>query len=139
MKSISNTPSRRLASLVPDELKGRDYVKPSVGDVYTIDKIVYSVYPARDKVTHEIITSQKGNTIYRVTAYIGFDGDKYATSNADVVIDQLVTETGTFDDHTEGYYAFNADCKVKIATASRTYGKGDTAKQVPIWAFAPLD
>lgn len=136
MKTIDNVTKRAILKLIPNAFRGMDYVKVKDGDKYTIIKVTYSVYFAKDKDTGDYILNRAGERVLNTTAYIGFADGTYTTSKGDTVISQLVSETGDYPD-AEGVYDFDCNCPVKVITVNATYGRGSKAKQYPVWAFEP--
>ena len=137
MQSATSVTKRSMLKVIPDYFKTMTYTKVNDGDLKTINKIVYSVYPVKDAENGGYLMRKDGTPVTNVTAYIGFGDGTYTTSHGDTVINQLVSETGDFSD-IEGQYEFDVDCPVKIITIQQTYGKGKTAKTFPIWAFEPM-
>ena len=136
MQSVDNVTKRSMLKIIPNAYKDMKYTKVNNGDVKTITKVTYSVYPVKDTETGGIMIRKDGSPVTNVTAYIGFSDGTYTTSHGDMVINQLVSETGDFPD-VEGQYEFDTDCPVKVITTQAKYGKGPNAKTFPVWAFEP--
>lgn len=138
MKSANTVTKRSMLAIIPDAFKGSEYRKVNKDEIYTITKVVYSVYPVKNKETGEFLLNRHGDPVLNTTAYIGFDDGTYTTSKGDTVISQLVSETGDYPD-IAGYHEFVVDeCKVRISECMAEYGKGLAKKSFPIWCFEPL-
>lgn len=137
MQKIENVTKRSMLNIIPEPFKSMTYVKVNAGEVKKITIVAYSVYPVKDKESHEFLIRKDGSPVTNVTAYIGFDDGTYTTSHGETVINQLVSETGNFSDEPNVYVYDRLDCNVKIITTTAKYGKGPTAKSFPIWAFEP--
>lgn len=138
MKTVATVTKRAMLAVIPDCFKESEYRKVNKDEIYTITRVVYSVYPVKDKETGEYMINRRGNPVLNVTAYIGFDDNTYTTSKGDTVISQLVSETGDFE-NVAGYHDFVVDnCKVKIIETMAEYGKAGSKKSFPVWCFEPL-
>lgn len=134
MTTPDNTPTRKQRAVCPDGLKNRTYFKFADGQEKVIDKVAYSVYPAKDKETSEILKSKAGNTIFNTTAYVGFTDGTYSTVKNEVAISQLIGITGDFPNE-GGVYEYDVpECPVKIGTKNIKYGN----KEYPSWVFYPM-
>lgn len=133
MKSIANVTPIKMLSVIPDEYKGKDYVKLKSGDEKKIVKVAYSVYPAKDKEGAGIFRKD-GSVVFRTTAYMLFSDGTYSTTKYDLPISQLVSETGMYDDSKSGVTIFDCDCPVRACDFIVRMGN----KDVSIIAFEPM-
>lgn len=128
---------RRIRAVMPKCMEGKAYVKLADGMVKTITSVAYSVYPAKDKETKEIITRKDDSVVCRTTAYIGFDDGTYSTVANEYAIGQLFSITEYINENDLGVHEYPdiAPCKVRVTTKDIKYGD----KTYPSWVFIPID
>lgn len=127
---------RAIRAVMPDCMKGRKYQKFAEGAEITIESVAFSVYPKRGKDGAEIVRKD-GSIVHKMTAYVGYDKDKYATVGNEFAIGQLFSISEVVDENTDGVTEFPdiAPCKVKITTKDIKYGD----KTFPSWVFIPME
>ena len=102
----------------------------------TIESVAFSVYAKRDEDGEEIVR-RDGSIVHKMTAYVGYDKDKYATVSNEFAIGQLFSITEVVNENADGVYEFPdiEPCKVKIITKDIKYGD----KTYPSWVFIPME
>ena len=137
MISADAVTPRAIRAIMPDCMKGLAYVKLADGMERIIVKVAFSVYPAKDKETKEVLVRKDDTVICRTTAYIGFDDGTYSTVANEYAIGQLFSITKTIDENDVGVHEFPdvEPCKVRVTTKDIKYG----AKTFPSWVFIPID
>lgn len=130
MDKIENVVSYKIAKFVPDEVKGKSYVKLEKGQKITITGGVYSVYPAHNDEGQPIIR-QDGTQVMRVIAYITMADGTYSTVKGDIALSQLMSVTGVIDVDSEGRYPFTMDESVTVTEVNQKFG----TKDYPVIAF----
>lgn len=127
---------RAIRAVMPDCMKGRKYKKFAEGMEITIESVAFSVYAKRDEEGEEIIRKD-GSVVHKMTAYVGYDGGRYATVGNEFAIGQLFSITDVVDENAEGVSEFPdiEPCKVKITTKDIKYGD----KTFPSWVFIPME
>lgn len=136
MLSVDHVTTRAIRAVLPEPFKGMTYTKLADGMEVRITKISYSVYPAKDKETKEILTRKDGTQLMKTTAYIGFDDGTYSTVANEYAIGQLISVTGDFAEDTGGVYSFDIEpCHVRVTTKDIQYGN----KTFPSWVFIPYE
>lgn len=136
MISADSVTPRAIRSIMPESFKTKAYTKLSEGMEITIDSVAFSVYPARNKETKEVLMRRDGSVVTKVTAYIGF-GNLYSTVSNEIAVGQLMSITGDFDMNEPNVYEYpNVEpCRVKVVTKDMKYG----TKSFPSWVFIPIE
>lgn len=126
---------RAIRAVMPDCMKGRKYKKFAEGMEITIESVAFSVYAKRDEEGDEIVRKD-GSIVHKMTAYVGYDKDKYATVGNEFAIGQLFSITDVVNENADGVYEFPdiEPCKVKVTTKDIKYGD----KTYPSWVFIPM-
>lgn len=135
MAKVDEVVLRGNRAVLPAIMEGMRYIKLSEGAEFTITKVAYSVYKARNADGSEKIT-KSGRPICTTCAYIGFDDGTYSTVKNDYAVSQLISVTGRFAEDTPGVYEYeNIHQKVKIMTKDIKYG----SEVHPSWVFLPIE
>lgn len=127
---------RAIRAVMPDCMKGRKYQKFVEGMEITVESVAFNVYPKRGKDGAEIVRKD-GSIVHKMTAYVGYDGGRYATVGNEFAIGQLFSISEVVDENVDGVYEFPdiEPCKVKITTKDIKYGD----KTFPSWVFIPME
>lgn len=127
---------RAIRAVMPNCMKGRKYQGFAEGMEITIESVAFNVYPKRGKDGAEIVRKD-GSIVHKMTAYVGYDGGRYATVGNEFAIGQLFSISEVVNENVDGVYEFPdiAPCKVKITTKDIKYGD----KTFPSWVFIPME
>lgn len=88
---IEECNNSKMLSLVPDPFKNFKYVKVKKGDIFEVNRFIFSKYPAKNKTTREPIVYKDGTPVMRTTVYIQLDENKYTTWSSNKQVDQCIS------------------------------------------------
>lgn len=127
---------RAIRAVMPNCMKGRKYQGFAEGMEITIESVAFNVYPKRGKDGAEIVRKD-GSIVHKMTAYVGYDGGRYATVGNEFAIGQLFSISEVVNENVDGVYEFPdiEPCKAKITTKDIKYGD----KTFPSWVFIPME
>ena len=131
---------KALLSVTPDRYKNKPYHRLSVGEIVTITDITIVSYKAKNKTTGDYIVRKDGTHVLNQTIYFGLDNGSYTSIRNDVVLGQVASLTGWFEDgEKEDYYKLDNPESVKIVEITTTIGKGENSKNIPIKVLSSVD
>jgi len=134
--NVKEVTPRSIRGVIPEDYRAMPYIALNEGDKITIKSCVFSVYPARNKETHEPMRVEKGpnagKLITNITVYFELSDGHYTSLKNDVVTGQMCALTGFDDSSDVGYYRF--DFEPETVTVCKTETKMGQ-KTVPILAF----
>lgn len=136
MSKPTETVSVYTQSILPPEfIRGRRFIKLTENMEKTIDSVVFSSYPAKNKEGNQIVRKD-GSVLLNTTAYVGFDDGTFASVKSDTAIAQLasISEGYTIPSEPEVVQYPVETTKVRIVSIEVKYGQ----KSYPAWAFDPI-
>ena len=131
---------KALLSVTPDRYKNKSYHRLNVGEIITITDITIVSYKAKNKTTGDYIVRKDGSNVLNQTIYFGLDNGSYTSIRNDVVLGQVATLTGWFEDgEKEDYYKLDNPETVKIIETTTSIGKGENSKNIPIKVLSSVE
>lgn len=131
---------KALLSVTPDRYKNKPYHRLNVGEIITITDITIVSYKAKNKTTGDYIVRKDGSNVLNQTIYFGLDNGSYTSIRNDIVLGQVATITGWFEDgEKENYYSLEKPETVKIVEITTNIGKGENTKTIPIKVLSSVE
>lgn len=123
---------------VPKLYTGKTYRKVAVGETITIESLVFSFYPAKDRNGNIITWGEHNNHVFLdCTVYMGLDDGTYTSMKNDVIRMQMMELVDMKFPSEKGEYPYRLEVPetATVINTTQTVGKGDREKVIVVTAL----
>jgi hypothetical protein len=123
---------------VPKLYTGKTYRKVEVGETITINSVVFSFYPAKDKNGKVITWGEHNNHVFLdCTVYLGLSDGTYTSMRNEIIRMQMMSLVGMRFPNDKGEYPYHLEVPetATVINTTQTVGKGENEKVIVVTAL----